>query len=79
MSKSKSGQAVEEATFLFYYVCCPVCKEDLSHLVDEEDPQEISANCTYCRTPLRLNYSIYWDRDLGAEVLFFWFEKEENG
>jgi len=63
---------------LFYYVCCPVCNQDLSHFVDADEPKEMFAVCTHCQTPLRLKYSTYWDKDMGAEVIFFWFEKVEK-
>lgn len=63
---------------LFYYVCCPVCSQDLSHFVNPEVPKELFAVCTRCRAPLRLKYSTYWEKEMGAEVLFFWFEKAEE-
>ncbi|HHX74631.1 MAG TPA: hypothetical protein GX699_06985 [Firmicutes bacterium] len=62
---------------MYYYVCCPVCNQDLSRFVDEENPREDSIYCIKCETALRLRYGTQYDADMGGEITLFWLERED--
>ncbi|NLM45673.1 MAG: hypothetical protein GX200_02575 [Firmicutes bacterium] len=63
---------------MYYYVCCPVCNQDLSRFVDEENPREDIICCIGCETTLRLRYGTQYDDDLGGEIMLFWLEKADE-
>lgn len=60
---------------MFYYVCCPVCNNDLSRFVDEENPREDTIYCLHCEAALRLKSASQWDDEMGSDITLFWFEE----
>ncbi|HHU29123.1 MAG: hypothetical protein QM368_05035 [Bacillota bacterium] len=63
---------------MYYYVCCPVCNQDLSAFVDPDNPREDTVVCLQCKTFLKLQSGTEWSNDFGGEIIHFWFEKEKT-
>ena len=63
---------------MYYYVDCPECKKDLSHLAETDNLDDGPIECPHCATMLRLQYGENFDEDMGESVGMFWFIKWEE-
>lgn len=70
----RTVQTTEEETGLYYYVDCPECRKDLSHMTREENLGNVMT-CIYCSAELKLNYMESFDEELGFLCGYYYFTK----
>lgn len=64
---------------MFYYVDCPECKKDISHLATTEKLEsDEPIYCPHCETALRLQYGESFDGEMGESMGMFWVIRWEE-
>lgn len=59
---------------MYYYVDCPECRKDLSHMACKEN-LGVVLTCIHCETELQLNYVESFDKELGCLCGYYFFTR----